>query len=187
VNVPSHDERPKRPLRGLCGGGGCLLAVFLVILPALPLLGLLPNANCWHESVDLTCGRTRYERYLYGVRWIDRVEETTVSQVYRAQVGTPGPPTWRRSLTLSPGVGISPHYLHHSGLHDLRRLSQLLRGTGLNAAAETKAVQTYLMILQADDSDERGGRFVKHLEDLVQGRGAFPPLTAAEIPGPDFP
>jgi len=168
---------------------GC---VFLSVLAAVGICvftgmgGLLAwsPVNCWHESVDLTCGRTRYERYVLWIRWVDRIEETPVSLLYRAQIGIPGPPVWRRALTLSPGVRNSPHYLHHSGLHDLRRLSDLLQSGRLNAAAQVRATRSYLAIVQLDDDDHRSGRLIDRLEELAWAAPA--PLTAAQIPGLDF-
>lgn len=66
----------------LCGG-----LLLSVVIPSVRL-------NGWTESFDITCGRFRRDRYLFGIKVWEEVRETELTLMYREFVGEPPEPVW---------------------------------------------------------------------------------------------
>ena len=68
----------------------------LVILFAGPCL--IPEINCWYESIDINAGRFRSESYVFGLRISDRIRETEMSRARQELGGQPRKPGMTRCI-----------------------------------------------------------------------------------------
>jgi hypothetical protein len=110
----------KRVLVVAIGGLGMLLFLAFIV----PLFVPWTPLNCTTVYVDIHTGRLRHTRHLFFVLLSDRVTETLVSEALPAAVRDAAAPDWRRVVTLSPGVGHSPHYGFHGAGHQFLSFGQ---------------------------------------------------------------
>jgi hypothetical protein len=140
-------------------GGGSLLALVLVV----PMVEPWSPVNCWHESMDITAGRYRYQRYLLWLKLADRIDETPLSRRYRDLIGEPPEPVWRRVNTFSLGTHHSPHYTYHGSFADANTLETALNLPVLTDEARAAAIETFFKRLQSDDSYFEASRYANRV------------------------
>ena len=161
--------------------------VWLVTLRAGGLAALtasLPQRN--EYNVDLTAGRVRFAKYVFGVKVRSEVEETALSKVYREVLGHPPRPVWRRvsartddahgKVRLSEGP-----YEHMPGYAD--DLAFELRKAGLfTREAQREAIVKFFSIL-SKDAPSQVGPYVEAIERLAAdwGPAANGPINAGHI------
>jgi hypothetical protein len=163
-------------IAGVLGG---LLVTFLV-----PFIFPWSRLNCWTESIDITCGRYRYERYLFFVKWTDSVEDTALSRLHRDLIGEPSEPVWRRVNTFSPGVRHSPHYIHHGSLHAAKRLTSAFDQASFRSDAQKKAIETFFRLLQEDDRDFRASNYAISIWELAASTESDIEIAREDLPEP---
>ena len=157
--------------------GTCLAAVLLLFVTNWGILFFFPWTafNCWHENIDITCGRYRYQRYLFGLKIVDRVDETPISKLYRKVVGEPSSPVWRRVNTFSPGYHHSPHYVHHGALSAVGCLERAFETAEFSDEAKRIVLTNFFQLLMTDDRDDRAKDYAWKVESFAldqSGRGS---------------
>jgi hypothetical protein len=141
-------------------GSAVLLSLVTVVAP---LLVPWTRLNCAVESIDITTGRYRRERFLWWAKVRDQVHETELSRLYLEYGGLPSTPVWRRVNTLSPGVPNSPHYFYHHAFFAADQLVQAIHSSALDDNARKTALATFLKLLQSDEGDGPPAEYARHL------------------------
>jgi len=170
------------------GLAALLLLVLVSVLFVIPFFWPWTVVNCWHEDLDIRSGRYRYQRFLLGLRVQNRVEETELSTLWREHLGDPGEPEWRRVNTFSPGRGNSPHYVHHSGLHNARKVVLAFDTTSFSDSAKAQALRTFFGLMQEHDRDDEAGNYANALLGLALERSEASPVrvvTEEDLPRAD--
>jgi len=142
--------------------------------------------NCWHEDVDVNYGRYRYQRYILWMKVVERIHDTELSAAYRALVGEPGSPEWRRVNTFSPGVRRSPHYSYHGAWLAMDMFMRALRSDLLTTEARREALVAFLDLLRYADTDGAAFSYVSalyHLTDRPSGPKSSK-INVADLPDP---
>lgn len=70
-------------------------------------------------------------------------------------------------VTLSPGVGNSPHYIFHSALHEIRRLESSINHTDVSESALNAIAQNVVFLWRGDNSDYEAGRYLMDIESSI--------------------
>lgn len=81
----------------------------LVLLYVLPFYFPTTKLNSSTTYVDIECGRCKYERYIFGLKVVDRIEQTEISNLYVNLMGVLPRPRWKKTGVFSPGHSNSPH------------------------------------------------------------------------------
>jgi hypothetical protein len=145
----------------------CLLIALIVIVTLAVLAFVVPYfiswspLNCWHEDIDITCGRMRTQHYILGLRITDTTEDTEGSELYVELVGEPGAPEWRRVNTFSPGCQSSPHYTYHSSFSMLRELIESLRWRNATREEMKDCLTGFFKSLQKGNNDAEAKTFMQ--------------------------
>lgn len=123
-------------------------AALLLLVFVVPFFVPWVRLNGWCKSIDVHSGRRRYERFLLGLRVIDRTEETELSQLYRKYLGTPCKPMWRTSDTYSPGVRFEWTSPYHNSLSVAETFVHCLREGRFSEDARRCAVVEFIRLLE---------------------------------------
>ncbi len=169
-------------LLSLAGVALVLLTLFFVV----PLFFPWTRLNCWHDQIDITCGRYRYQRYLLGVKVAERVEETELSGMYRDLVGEPPEPEWRLVSTRCPWYPYGPHYRYHSALWAVQTLCETFDRAKFSDEAKKAVIVDFLRLLQEDGRDGRAREHVRNVFSfaLSSEERAATTIDPDELPSP---
>jgi hypothetical protein len=168
-------SRTKSVLWAVLGGIGLLLVLMLGVLMFDP----WSEVNCWHNSIDVVAGRHRYERYLFWVRVVDRVEDGGATLWYRRLIGEPPEPEWHPVITLSPVIGFSPHYVHHHSAGVLRHLEYVLDLPTLTDDARKCVITEFFARLRDETASDSAYEYLDQVDKLAKSRQL---LQAADLP-----
>jgi hypothetical protein len=164
-----------------------VLVLLVVVLYVVPYFA--PQNWSWnitYISMDITSGRLRHERYLFGIKIGDRVEETRLSRAYRRLIAEPGEPEWRRVEAECHYVMIN--YVFQGALTGAQTLTNLLQTGHLSEDAERQAVSTFLALMQKDEDASRAQEYAWSLTEFVNRVAAAPyhitPVEASQLPKP---
>jgi hypothetical protein len=163
--------------------------VLLITTGAMLVLGVLcgpmvvPKLNCTIDSIDVTSGRRRTERYLLLVKVGDTVQDTELSRLYQDTCGAlPQTPMWRTVAQFVPGDPTSPNYCFHRSLSAQKRIAEMLTVEIVTDDEARKAAIThFLQLLQSESDDCRAVEFAKELWLFVGSREATDRMTANDI------
>jgi len=122
--------------------------------------------DCRHEEVDITTGRIRLTRYLLYRKVSERVEESALSKVLSADMVATAKPEWHKVYTFSPGPQISPHYIFHSAIYQIRDLAWIWEWYDLPEELRKQTARHVLALWQYSGSDWLAGQYVCGLYDL---------------------
>lgn len=144
-------------------------SVFVLLCLAFVVPFFIPSTrlNCETNYIDITCGRSRYDRYLLGIKIISKIEETELSKMYRNLVGERPSPVWRRVTTFSPRLQDSPHYRHHVSGYAARILFEALNRTKFTDEAKRTAIINFFNLLEVDDSYGRAREYAFAISELA--------------------
>ena len=132
----------------------------------LALVGVYARYERCYE-VDVTSGRIRYQRTLFGHVIKSRVEETGLSKLFRQSVKTLGKTEWRKVSSFRLGSSRSPHYAHHGAIQDMRYIEEAFATAPFSKEATAKVSQTFFELMQGDDRDSRSGVYAGSILELA--------------------
>ena len=165
--------------------GGSLIVGLGLAVGVSSLLWPYARINATTYSIDVLSGRCRVERYVLGLRVSDRVEETALSRLVARGGSRPADGQWRVAATLGPWSKVSPHYSFHGALGAAGELAEALERPCFSAAARQAAANTFLGLLQQDNSDGRAKRYAQEVRSLaLDGSPGEGSVGVDQLPNP---
>jgi len=119
--------------------------------------------NCEHQELDINTARLKFSSYLFFVKISERVEESDLSRVLPKEFLDRATPEWHRVNTFSPGVRVSPHYVFHSGMYQIRQLSNWWEGENVPDAMRQETARHMIALWKFDRSDSLAGDYLASL------------------------
>lgn len=136
--------------------------------------------NCSHEDIDIGTGLIRHQHFLLGICFSESTQESPIS---REAEFTTASPDWRRVNTYSPLVHHSPHYVFHSAINQMQKLSYIWEMAAFTPSARKRTSQTVLHLWQAGENCNAADDYIHALSNLAANRSSdSPPLSAEELP-----
>lgn len=164
------------------------LVIALLLLATLGAASLLIPPNTYvharDEALDTTAGRLRIREYRFGWKVDESVQDTALSQIYRAQIGPPPPPHWvdidrqgQWRISFRGHSGFSPQ--RYAALRSGLRLMELALGRGeFTADGSRTAVARFLELADGQRPDAAMDfAMVLHGRACIEG----PPITSEEL------
>ena len=151
------------------------------------LLGWSP-INCWHYEVDINSGRIRYTRFLIFQKVRGQISDSELTRVLRPGDLNDRQPEWHRVLTLSPGVGNSPHYRYHPAIAQINELALFWRLWNLKPEARHATATNLLRAWHQSEDDFGAARYLAELREITDRvesehrmveKSDLPPLPAS--------
>lgn len=161
-----------------------VVLLLFVVLFAIPFLWPWTSLNCWHDDIDITAGRYRYQRYLLYMKTSETIEETKLSKMYREFIGQPPAPQWRRVNTCSPGHRNSPHHAYHGALVAAKILVVGFNGGNFSNEAKKIVLTNFFNLLKTDDNDFRAKEYAVSIANLALSKSPEQdtPISAKDLP-----
>ena len=123
--------------------------------------------NCWHYEVDINSGRIRYTRFLIFQKVREEISDSELTRVLRPTDLNDREPEWHRVLTLSPGVGHSPHYRYHSAIAQINELALFWRLWNFTPEARHATATNLLQAWHQSEDDFGAARYLAELRDIT--------------------
>lgn len=179
--VMSHLKGRRRVLRW---AWRVLLGVPALLFIA-SLVGAFPWSpiNCTNHEVDIQSGRTRFTRYLFWIPIYQSVDDSALTRALRPEDVAANTPRWRCAVTLSPGLGHSPHYVYHSAINQIRVLEVLWSAGAFTPAARRASAKRVIQLWRDSESDEGAERYLLAIDNLLFAAGTARTTTdEADLP-----
>lgn len=140
-----------------------------VLLFGASLLGFFPWSpiNCTHHDVDIHSGRVRLTRYVFWLRVHESFEDSALTKALRPEDYAATKPEWRHAVTLSPGLGHSPHYTYHSAIAQIRQLELAWSLAEFTPAARRASARRILQLWQRAGGDDGAKPYLLALDNLA--------------------
>ncbi len=145
-----------------------------VLLFGASLLGFFPWSpiNCTHHDVDIHSGRVRLTRYIFWLRVHESVEDSALTKALRPEDYAATTPKWHHAVTLSPGLGHSPHYAYHSAIAQIRELELAWSLAEFTPAARRASSKRILQLWQQTGGDDGAKPYLLALDGLALADGS---------------
>jgi hypothetical protein len=140
-----------------------------VFLFGASLLGFFPWSplNCTHHDVDIHSGRVRLTRYIFWLRVQESVEDSALTKALRPEDFSAPAPEWHHAVTLSPGLGHSPHYIFHSAIAQIRHLELAWSLAEFTPTARRASAKRILQLWQQTGGDDGAKPYLRALGNLA--------------------
>jgi len=77
------------------------------------------------------------------------------------------PPEWKRVTTFSPGRQISPHFIFHSAMHQIRELELNWEPGRFTPAAQRASAKRVLKLWQQGQTDDAADAYIRALDEVA--------------------
>lgn len=140
-----------------------------VLLFGATLLGLFPWSpiNCTHKDVDIHTGRVRLTRYILWLCVHESVEDSALTKALLPEDLSATAPEWHHAVTLSPGLGHSPHYIFHSAIAQIRQLELAWSLAEFTPAARRASARRILQLWEQTGGDDGAKPYLRALDTLA--------------------
>jgi hypothetical protein len=147
--------------------GGLSLLMVGVFLVAPVAFWTWSAINYWTYDADIFSGRIRYTRYFFFVPVRQKIEDSALTRALQAEDYPGTASEWRRVLTLSPGVGYSPHYAFHAAIAQIRELELVWEMGQFTPAARRATAKRVLELWQKEKNDGAADHYIRAVADLA--------------------
>lgn len=161
-------------------------AILLTIVLAASLVLFLPGLFYRHrDEVDIHSGRIRRTSHILFIRVRHAVEESPLSAVLASADQAGREPDWKTVNTFEGTRRVSPHYLYHSAISQMRRLEQLWAMVPFTPEANAEVAMNVLRLWQTAGHDGDAGQYIYAVENaaLNADRSAHP-IAIQHLPTP---
>jgi len=117
--------------------------------------------------VDIHSGRVRLTRYIFWLRVYESVEDSALTRALQPEDFSATAPEWHHAVTLSPGLGHSPHYRFHSAIAQIRQLELAWSLAEFTPAARRASAKRILQLWQQTGGDDGAKPYLRALDNLA--------------------
>jgi hypothetical protein len=150
------------------------------------------GTGCWplvtwstHEDIDINSGRVRRQRYLVGLCIHESIEPSTLTRLVEGELGEK-PADWRRVTMYSSRVRVSPHYLYHGAVNQIRVLESIWDFRTFTPAAKRQAARDVLLLWQRGEGYWPVDYYLSELESISRPWDEdLEPIEVGDLPSPD--
>jgi hypothetical protein len=138
-----------------------------------PLFSPWSRINCREQEIDALSGLGQDTRYLYWIPVSRRVSGTAVSKALSVDESSTREHRCHQVNAFGPYTGHSPHYRHHSALHQVRQLELIWDFHDAGPAERAAHARDLLREWQEAGTDETADAYLQELmkgaEDAASG------------------
>ena len=141
-----------------------------VVLLLLSASGLIPSWLIFglQDDVDIHSGRVRHACLVFCIPIVRYSEESTLTSVLPGEELNAAPPAWRRVSVVSPFVGISPHFVFHGAIAQIRRLEAIWEEQGFTPERRRESARRLLRLWQRDETYFGAEHYLTSLKQEVK-------------------
>jgi hypothetical protein len=163
--------------------------VLLLVLLLLALWVTYPGIFYFHwDEVDIHSGRIRRSDYVLSIRVRQTIEASSLSRELAVLKQDAGEPDWRTVNTFEGTHRVSPNYMYHGAIYQMRLLEQVWQLIAFTPEARRQVAATVLDLWQTGRGDDQAYRYIQAVAEVAwEVKDSGRPVDVADLPEPRAP